>query len=162
MGDNVPIRRETSTPAVQEGQVIQPWRDPASELFRDVDAIFSRMLRGLDMPGTSRWPQSFAPPVDIEETEDAYIFEFDLPGVRRDDITIDVGQQELHISGQIVEKERKGILRHKTRRTGSFDYRVALPSGIDSDRVQATFKDGVLTVTVPRAETSRPRRIKVD
>ncbi|HEX6686854.1 MAG TPA: Hsp20/alpha crystallin family protein [Candidatus Limnocylindrales bacterium] len=89
------------------------------------------------------------------------IFEFELPGVRRDDINIEVGQQELHIYGQIGERERTGVMRHRTRRTGGFDYRVALPGGVDPDKITARYTDGVLTVTVPRAESSRPRRINI-
>jgi HSP20 family protein len=68
----------------------------------------------------------------------------------------------LRIHGQIVEKERKGVMRHRTRRTGSFDYRVALPTGVDPDQITARYHDGVLTVTVPRAESSKPRRITIE
>jgi HSP20 family protein len=159
---DVPVRREDSA---QEGQLL-PRREQGGELwrndpFRDLDTLFDRMLRRFDMPAYGRWPQGFIPPVDIEETDDAYVFEFELPGVKRDDINIEVGAQELRISGQITQKERTGVLRHSTRRTGSFDYRVALPSGVDPDRVEAKFDDGILTVTLPRSEAAKPRKIKI-
>jgi HSP20 family protein len=162
MSDSVPVRRDDA----QEGQIL-PRREPGGDLWRadplrDLDSMFDRMLRRFDMPSFGRWPQGFTPPVSIEETDEAYVFEFELPGVKRDEINIEVGAQELRVSGQINEKQRTGVLRHSTRRTGSFDYRVALPSGTDADRVQARFDDGVLTIVVPRAEAAKPRRIKVN
>jgi HSP20 family protein len=160
MADQVPVRREQNVPAVQEGEVLPTWREPGG-MFRDVDTMFNRMVRNFFGPAMPAWPGSFVPAVDIEETSDAYIFEIELPGLSRDDITVEAGQNELHISGHIVEKERTGIVRHRTRRTGQFSYRVALPAGTDPDRVTATYKDGVLTVTVPRSESSRPRRIDI-
>lgn len=160
MADQIPVKREPNTPAVQEGQVLPAWRGPSS-LFRDVDTVFDRMVRNFFGPSMPAWPSTFVPAVDIEETSDAYIFEMELPGLSRDDITVEAGQNELHISGHVVEKERTGIVRHRTRRSGQFSYRVALPAGTDPDRISATYKDGVLTVTVPRSEDSRPRRIDV-
>jgi HSP20 family protein len=162
MAEQVPVRRDNNLPAVQEGEVLPAWREPAF-MFRDIDTIFDRMVRnffGSPMAG-SPWTGSLGPEVDIEETPDAYIFEIDLPGVRKDDITIEAGQNELHISGQVIEKERTGVMRHRMRRTGQFSYRVALPSGTDPDKISASHNDGVLTVTVPRTEASRPRRIDI-
>lgn len=68
---------------------------------------------------------------------------------------------ELFISGELKQRERTGILRHQTRRTGSFAYQSTLPGGVDAEKVEAKLTDGVLTVTVPKAEKSKPRTIKV-
>jgi HSP20 family protein len=147
MGEPVPVRR---------GQTLEPWhREP----FREMENMIGRMRHG-GLPPTA-WASAYLPPVDIEETDDAYIFEVELPGVRREDITIEVDGQELHISGQIPEKERKGIVRQRTRRTGSFDYRASLPSGLDPDRAEAHFDNGVLTVRIPRDEGNKRRRITI-
>jgi HSP20 family protein len=162
MAEQVPVRREKNLPAVPERENLPAWREPAT-MFRDIDTIFDRMVRnffGSPLAG-SPWAGSLGPAVDIEETDDAYIFEIDLPGVRKDDISIEAGQNELHISGQVIEKERTGIMRHRTRRTGQFSYRVALPAGTDPNKITAAHNDGVLTVTVPRTEASRPRRIDI-
>jgi HSP20 family protein len=156
MAEQVPVRREQNLPAVQEGEVLPAWREPGS-MFRDIDTIFDRMVRSV----FGSWPGGLGPAVDIEETNDAYTVEIDLPGFRRDDISVEAGQNELHISGQIVERERTGIMRHRTRRSGQFSYRVALPAGTDADAITAAHKDGVLTVTVPRSEAFRPRRIDI-
>ena len=150
MADQVPVRKEQHSPATQEGEVLPAWREPRG-MFGDVDTVFDRMVRNFFGPSMPAWPSTFVPAVDIEETSDAYIFEIELPGLSRDDMKVEAGQNELHISGQIVERERTGIVRHRTRRTGQFSYRVALPTGTDPDRVSATYKDGVLTVTVPRS-----------
>ena len=81
------------------------------------------MVRHLE----STWPQeggdglAWTPPVDIEETEDAWILEAEVPGVSQKDLNVEVNDNEIVISGDIVERERKGILRRKTRRAGRFD-----------------------------------------
>jgi HSP20 family protein len=65
----------------------------------------------------------WAPPVDLEETDDVWVVEADLPGVRKGDVTVEVRDGELAIHGEVRERERTGILRRRTRRTGAFDYR---------------------------------------
>jgi HSP20 family protein len=100
--------------------------------------------------------------VDVEETDDVWLFEVDLPGVRREDVQIEVSDGELTISGELKERERTGVLRHRTRRTGRCGYQTTLPAGVDPDRVEARFDDGVLTVRVPCPEQAKPRRIKID
>lgn len=71
------------------------------------------------------------PAVDVEETDDAFVYEIDVPGVDRDDITVEVRDNDLVISGEYQEKERSGVMHRHTRRTGSFSYRSTLPSGVD-------------------------------
>jgi HSP20 family protein len=148
MGEPVPV---------QKGQALQPWH---WEPFREMENMIGRMIRGYgDI--TPRWAGAYLPPVDIEETDDAYILEVEVPGARREDITIEVEGNELHISGHIMEKERKGTVRQSTRRTGGFDYRVSLPSGLDPERAEAHLDNGVLTVRVPRSEGKQRRRITI-
>lgn len=103
----------------------------------------------------------WSPLVDIEEMEDAWIIEAEVPGAKRDDINVEVRDSELSITGQIKERERKGLLRRRTRRTGRFDYRVTLPGGASPDGIEASLDDGVLTLRVPKPEQARPRRIEV-
>lgn len=87
--------------------------------------------------------------------------EVGLPGVRRDDVTIDLIGTELAISGELKEKERQGWFRHRTRRTGQFTYRVTLPHDVNLDAIEAKLADGVLTVRVPKTEAQKPRRIAI-
>jgi HSP20 family protein len=103
----------------------------------------------------------WTPPVDIEEEDDAYVIEAELPGVRREDVNIELAGNELVVTGELKKRERKGILRRETRRTGSFALRVALPEPVDADKVEANIERGVLTVRVPKASVSQRRRIEI-
>jgi HSP20 family protein len=102
---------------------------------------------------------AFTPPVDIEETDDAYVIEADLPGVKREDIDIELAGNELLVTGEI--KQREGKFRRRTRRVGRFELRVALPDGVDGGKVDARLDHGVLTVRVPKAEKAQRRKIDV-
>ena len=102
-----------------------------------------------------------APFTDSEETEDAWIVGVEVPGVDRHDVNVELRDSELVITGEIKERERNGILRRRTRRTGHFEYRVVLPGQATDEGIEANLHDGVLTVRVPKPEQSRPRRIEV-
>jgi HSP20 family protein len=98
---------------------------------------------------------------DIEETEDAFIVEIDLPGVKADAIRLELRDNELHISGEHKEKERVGVLRRQTRKVGEFEYVVSVPGEIDPEKVDATLHDGVLAVQLGKATTAKPRKIEI-
>lgn len=163
MSNLVPVRRGDRSPARRQEAAPRPARDPFFDPFGDLDEMWSRMVSRFFAPwGESVWGQHWAPPVDIEETDDAWIFEVDLPGARREDLQVEVRDGELAITGEVKERERTGVLRHRARRTGVFAYRTTLPAGVDADRVRARLDGGVLTVEVPRPDGSKPRRIKID
>jgi len=107
------------------------------------------------MPGGLAW----SPLADVSETDDAYLIEADLPGVKQDQVSVEVSGGDLVISGEITRRERAGVLRRATRRQGRFAYRTMLPA--DADQVSASLSDGVLTVRVAKAETAKPRRIEI-
>ena len=98
---------------------------------------------------------------DVEEADDAWIVEAELPGMKEKDITVELHGTELSISGDIEERKRRGILRRSSRRVGHFDYRVNLPGISESEDVQATLDEGVLTVRVPKPEHAKRRRIQI-
>jgi HSP20 family protein len=125
-----------------------------------VDAVAARRVVRRRSPLAAGVP--WAPLVDIEETEDAYVIEADAPGVRRDDVDIELVGNELTISGEIKERERTGILRRRTRRSGQFEFRVVLPADVHGGKADANLKDGVLTVRVPKAERAQRRKIEVE
>ncbi|WP_378741289.1 Hsp20/alpha crystallin family protein [Nocardia brasiliensis] len=103
----------------------------------------------------------WSPLADLSETEDAYLVEIDLPGVRREDVDIDLSGQDLTIQGEVKQTEHQGVFRRRTRRTGQFTYRLTLPQNVDAEKVEASLANGVLTVRVPKSEAAKPRRIEI-
>ncbi|MEV0181719.1 Hsp20/alpha crystallin family protein [Streptomyces sp. NPDC050625] len=91
-----------------------------------------------------------------------YKVECEVPGIKREDIDVEVSGRELHITGELKEREREGVLRRTTRRTGRFEYRVLLPADVKAEDVHAALADGILTVTVPKAHAAKPHHIKIE
>jgi HSP20 family protein len=150
----LPVRRRETAP-----QRVQRW-EPFGELEQLQEATAQLLGSAWSGAGTAE-PRVWSPLVDIEQTEDAWIVEAELPGVDPKDVSVELNESELAITGEIKERERKGILRRRERPTGRFDYRVTLPGATDPEGVEARLADGVLTVRVPKPAQSRPRRIEV-
>lgn len=134
--------------------------------LQDFEQVAERLRRLLDeslggLPAVVT-EAAWAPPVNIEELDDAYVVEAELPGVRREDVNIEIDRNELSITGEVKDEERQGVLRKRTRRVGRFEYRVQLPNALDSENVDARLRDGVLRIRVPKAERAQRRRIEVD
>jgi HSP20 family protein len=129
----------------------------------DLEQVSARMQRVLEQTFGELLadPTAWTPPVDIEEQDDAYVIEAELPGVKREDANIELVGNELTITGEIKERERKGVLRRRTRRVGRFEYRVMLPDQVDSEQVEAKLDNGVLNVRVPKAQQAQRRKIEV-
>jgi HSP20 family protein len=147
--------RSTGQPATMERR---------STPFRELDDLHSRMeqlMAGIwsDLPDVAA--PIWAPPVDIEESEDSWLIEANVPGVDKKDVNIEVRESEVVVSGEIKERERKGILRRRTRPVGRFEYRVTLPGETDPENVEATLDDGVLRIRIPKPEQARPHRVEV-
>jgi HSP20 family protein len=154
MSDHHPERRSA---------LVERW-DPMQELERVAD----RMRRTLDQTfGGSRWKSfpddadAWVPPVDLEETDDAYLVEAELPGVNPQDVTVDIDGNELEITGEVKERKRTGTLRRNMRHSGRFAYRITLPQRADDDKIEASLTDGILTVHIPKGEKDRRRRIEI-
>jgi HSP20 family protein len=101
-------------------------------------------------------------PVDLEETEDAYIVEIDLPGVSRRDVTLEVNGRELTLYGEVNERDRTGFPRRQTRRTGRFHHTVTLPGEVDIERIKASLDDGVLMVRAPKSHATKAHTVQID
>jgi HSP20 family protein len=135
--------------------------DPRREVD-ELNSRFGQLMQSLiggqaGIGGSAGW----SPPVDVEETDDAYVVDVDLPNVNPEDVNLEMRGEELRISGAFEERGRGGVVRRQGRQTGEFEYMIDLPSDIDSDRVQAGYSNGVLTVTVPKARDAQPRRIEI-
>ncbi len=146
-------------PARREPAEATRW-DPFAELNRLNQQLRGYLERWNDLP--SLVEGAFTPLADVEETDDAYVVEIELPGVKRDDVTVEVSGRRLSVTGERKERERVGILRRRTRTVGQFHYEVVLPGDVEDDGVSASMDEGVLTVTVPKPASQRPRRIPVN
>lgn len=107
--------------------------------------------------------EEFRPAMDIRETDEAYIVEADVPGIKKDDIQIEVNNDVLTIKGERKEEheEKEKDYHRMERQYGSFRRSISIPGGIKHDAVEAKFDDGVLRVTLPKREDTKPRRIEV-
>ena len=132
---------------------------------REFEDIYDRMGQlmnlafGLAPVDVAEGP--WIPLADVSETDDVYVVEVDLPGANRDQIDIQVQDRELVITGEIPESEQKGRRHRRSRRTGRFEFHTYLPGDVNADGVNAQLSDGVLTLTIPRAETAKPRQIEI-
>jgi HSP20 family protein len=131
----------------------------------EMDRLFSQLMgRGGDGGDEGTWVRgTWAPPVDIYETDDAFVLKAELPGFSKDDIQIELHDNRLTIRG---ERKREGEVKdeqyHRVERVyGRFERVFALPTAVDSERVQASFQDGVLELQLPKSAAARPKRISV-
>ena len=129
-------------------------RDPlVAAPFRLMDEFVRSMGNGSRVTG-------FTPPLDVFESDDKYYLTVDVPGVRPEDVTIEVNDQLLSISGSRLAPAH-GEVKLSERPYGAFDRTVSLPKGVDSDAIVAEFRDGVLELQIPKPEAKRPKRIPI-
>lgn len=139
------------------------WTPTSSSLVsRDPLRMFDPFFN--DFLGEEVSNRTWMPPVNIQETEDSFRLEADLPGLTRDDIHITLENNVLRLSGERkLEKDVKKENYHRIERSyGTFTRSFALPSQVDAEKVHAAFDNGVLTVTVPKTEQAKPRKIQVN
>jgi len=136
---------------------------PAEQEFTQLRSAFAGQLESWpDFVRTRESePGGVAPLVELEETDDRYVLEVELPGCRRQDVDLQVDSGRLRITAERRERQRVGLLRSRTRTTGHYALTITLPGAADGDGVTASLDHGVLTVVVPKAERARRRRIPV-
>jgi HSP20 family protein len=134
--------------------------------FREIEEMQERMsllmdgLFGVAPTMAVRMP-AWQACADIEEADDAFIIDVDLPGVRPEDVNVEVRENELRLTGELKERDRKGILRRQTRRVGQFEHFIQLPGEVDPDKVEATLRDGVLSVRLAKSRSRQPKRVQI-
>ena len=132
-------------------------RDP---FFR----MFDSLLNNQDLlPSEEVSNRTWMPPVDIQETADSYRLTAELPGLTREDINLTLENNVLRLTGERkFEKDAKKEGYHRIERTyGAFSRAFTLPSQVSHDKVEAAFENGLLTITVPKAEQAKPRKIAI-
>ena len=138
--------------------------------FRDLLSLQDRMNRIFE----ESFPKSrvfegplttgvWSPAVDIYETETAIILKVELPGLSKDDISIEIKDNNLILRGERkFEKDIREENYHRIERSyGTFSRTFSLPNTIDRNKVDATFKDGILEITIPKAEETKPKQIEI-
>jgi HSP20 family protein len=129
-------------------------RDPFFADLRLMDDLFGRVF------GNGNRVTGFVPALDVRETEDDYLVLVDLPGVKSEDVVVELNDQVLTISGSRTPVETGEALRIE-RPSGSFVRRLTLPKGVDSDKVVADYKDGVLELRIPKRAEAKPKKIAI-
>ena len=129
-------------------------------LHHEMDDLFECFFRGLDRPfaGYKAWPA-----IDVAEEENAIVVRAEVPGCKAEDIDISVFNNKLTISGEkklAEEKKEKGYY-HVESTYGSFRRELTLPTDVDQGKIDAVCKDGVLSITLPKAEKSKAVKVKV-
>ncbi len=136
--------------------------DPFKELQalqERIDKLFEESMRGRDIA-----PAAWTPAVDIYETDDAIILEAELPGMNEKDIEVKIEDNVLTIRGERkFEEERNEENYYRMERFyGTFQRSFTLPPNVDTEKVKAEYKKGILKVTLPKKEQAKPKQIKIE
>ncbi len=146
--DLVPFRRRGS---------LRRWDEPVRSFFEEVEELFDRFFGDYELePVRERWGL-FTPKVDFTEDDKEYRITAELPGMNEKDIEVTMDEHSITIKGEKKEdKEDKGKnYYYRERRYGSFTRTIPLPEDVDVDKVEAKFKNGVLTLKLPKTGTGR-------
>jgi HSP20 family protein len=148
-----------------------PWKSRGTglDVFADMEDFQKEMNRLFDL--RSQWPVKtsngtglWAPAVDIIDEKDQIRIKADLPGLKKEDIEVSADNGVLTIKGEKKEEKEvkeKDYVRSE-RYYGSFHRSFSLPTGVDSQKVNASYKDGVLEITIPKREDAKSKQIKVE
>jgi len=139
----------------------EPFRN-VSDIQGEVNRLFDTFLGrpAQASPAMRTW----LPAVDMHETKDELVLSFEVPGVSEKDVAVSITGDLLSIKGErrVAEQAKNQQYLHAERVYGQFERLIQLPMAVQPDKVKATYRDGVLTVTLPKAEELKPREIKVD
>lgn len=139
-------------------------RRPFGELLglrNDLDRFFDNSLRLFDMNMEEGW--GLKPAVDMEETKEDLVISVEIPGIKKEDVKITMADNRVVIAGEVFEEkdvEEKNYY-HRERLRGRFSRSFHLPVPVDSSKSSATYKDGVLTLRLPKAEEAKPKEITI-
>jgi HSP20 family protein len=135
--------------------------------MRDMMTLREAMDRLFDdaytQPISNRGGFSAVPAIDLYQTEDEVVVKASLPGLKADDVHISVTNGILSLSGEYKQDEvaRESTYHIREHRQGAFERSFTLPVEVETDKAKADFKDGILTITLPKAEAVKPRTISI-
>lgn len=137
--------------------IVPAWttRSLSQNLFDEFDQVFESMLQ------TPR-AHNLSLACDVEEGENYVLFSFDLPGLKEEDLNIEVQGDRLVVSGERKQIKRSDNARtFQSRKYGSFKHHFKLPKSVDRDKVEADYTQGVLSVLLPKTEKELPKKIEI-
>lgn len=139
-----------------------PYREMLS-LREQMNRLFDRSFGEVDREFALTFMNAIGVDMDVVERDDAFVVKATVPGIDAEQLDITLDQNILTVSGEISrDEEQEGELYHlRERRFGRFSRSVHLPAEVDADAVEANLENGVLTVTVPKTEESKPKRIPI-
>ena len=140
----------------------QPWSEMMS-LREAMDRLFDERFPALSWRTPAGAGEAAILPVDVYETKDSLVIKASTPGVRPEDIDISISGDNLTIKGETHSEEevKKENYFRQERRYGTFARSIQLPGSLKTDNAEASFENGVLTLTIPRADEAKPRQIKI-
>lgn len=146
--------------------LIRTVRNPMTRRFNDdINSLFEGFFRPMRWPDEEVASEGMAPRLDVIERDNEYVVKTDLPGVKKDDIEVSLENGVLTISAETKseteEKEGERVIRQE-RRYGKYVRSLRLGTEIDEKKIKAAYKDGVLELTLPKAEEVKPKKISVD
>lgn len=142
---------------------IIPWKERLPYTFPRLEHEMENMMEKFFGDGGARGIAQFAPSLNISESDQEYSVTAELPGLKPDEVNVEIREGSLCISGvKQSETEEKGKTYHRMERShGEFRRVVQLPSAVEEEKVEAKFENGVLTVTLPKCKEAKPKSIKV-
>jgi HSP20 family protein len=175
MAETTKLPVKTEQKGEEKAAVPQAWR-PFETLHREIDRLFDDFGRDFWRSPFRRsafdiepfWQREMkfvgAPAVDIAEKDNAYEITADLPGMDEKNVEVKLSNGNLTIKGEKKEEkeERKKDFYLQERRSGSFERTFGVPEGVDTDKIEAAFKKGVLTITLPKKPESQKPAKKID
>ncbi|MFQ5526208.1 MAG: Hsp20/alpha crystallin family protein [Thermoanaerobaculia bacterium] len=134
----------------------------ADPFFRSLDQFFGDESFGGSL-ATRSGRDGWVPAVDVRESDDAFVFTAELPGLAKEDVAITLEENVLTLTGErkFENEETKNEFRRIERSYGRFTRSFTLPHEVDSEKVEAKYGEGILTVTIPKAEKTKPRKIEI-
>jgi HSP20 family protein len=148
------------------------YQTPETSVWRSLDRFanlrdeLNGLFEGPFWPNSGRQAQLFngwTPAMDLYQTNDDIVAMVELPGMRKEDIEISLHDGMLTISGERKEEKADGEKAARTERfVGKFRRSISLPTRVDLNKANATYRDGILTVTLPKAEEAKPKQIQVN
>ena len=130
-------------------------RWPLGELARELDRLFG------DFTPENLMSHGAQPALNLWEEENNLVAEAEVPGMKLEDLDISVAGNELTIKGERKDETQDAVFHRRERRFSSFTRVLTLPTDVDADKVEATLRNGVLRIAMPKSETVLPRKIEV-